>query len=376
MMTENDILGFDPSQLSVFATTEQKTKGGNPLIYRTRPIDSKDEDGIYRSTIKLIYSPQDMKHSFLELQTYAMQDTNGWFTVTSSLTNGDTNCPVFKAWKKCHFADKNSLLYKQAETKDKGGNGLFDKRFARYVTIQVLEDKNQPELVGKYMFWKVPKSVWEIIDAKMNPAKESGKSPIPVMDFLFGRAIELTVKPGPGSKTDTSYTRETSYIAELTEDVVSCTNPDGSSLLSYDQQRVLDTYVNEIKQIWRERDANRRAQMMQTLNANPNTAELRSIYSHVLEQIKGFCPDLNKELGYQPWSQEVTDRVNRWIEVVLSGNNPSAKENEQAAAFTVEQAAPAQPTAQPTQHGGNVDVFTMPAQQPASFVDDNDDLPF
>ena len=146
-------------------------------------------------------------------------------------------------------------MYLQAETKTNGGKGLFDKRFARYVTIQVLEDKNQPELVGKYMFWKVPKSVWEIIDAKMNPAKESGKAPIPVMDFLFGRAIELTVKPGPGAKTDTSYTRETSYIAELSEDVVSCVNPDGSSLLSYDQQRVLDAYVSEIKGVWRERDA-------------------------------------------------------------------------------------------------------------------------
>lgn len=370
MMTENDILGFDPSQLSVFATTEQKTKGnGNPLIYRTRPVDSKDEDGIYRSTIKIIYSPQDMKHSFLELQSYGMQDANGWFTVTSSLTNGDTNCPVFKAWKKCHYAEKGSVLYLQAETKTNGGKGLFDKRFARYVTIQVLEDKNQPELVGKYMFWKVPKSVWEIIDAKMNPAKESGKAPIPVMDFLFGRAIELTVKPGPGAKTDTSYTRETSYIAELSEDVVSCVNPDGSSLLSYDQQRVLDTYVSEIKGVWRERDVNRRAQLMQALNANPNTAELRKIYATVLEQIKTFCPDLNKELGYQPWSPEVTERVNKWIEVVLSGNDPARKDEDAAPAFVVEQHAP---TTQPTQHGGNTEQFASTA----SFVDDDSDLPF
>ena len=62
---------------------------------------------------------------------------------------------------------------------------------------QVIEDNNQPDLVGKYMFWKLPKAIWETINAKMAPSPESKKASIPVMDFLFGRAIDLEVTPGP-----------------------------------------------------------------------------------------------------------------------------------------------------------------------------------
>lgn len=337
-MNENDILGFDPSQLSVFAPQEPKSgNGGNPLIYHTRPADSKSEDGVYRSTIKVIYSPQDMKHSILEQQSYAMTDKDGFFSVVSSLTNNDTSCPIFKAWKKCHFTKKeeNPVLYNQAETKDKGGKGLFDKRYARYVTIQVLSDKNQPELEGKYMFFKLPKSIWDIINAKMNPAKESGKSPIPVMDFLFGRAIDLEVKPGPGNKGDVSYTRETAYLAELSEDVVSCTNPDGSSLLNDAEQTVLNKYVEAMKPVWREKDATTRANLLAAVNADPNTVQLRQIYAKVLETIKGFCPDLNAELGYKPWDEATTRRVQAWIDIVLAGNDPAAGANVPEAAATV-----------------------------------------
>ena len=31
---------------------------------------------------------------------------------------------------------------------------------------------------------------------------------------------------------------------------------------------------------------------------------------------------MNEELGYHPWSQELTDRVQNWINIVLSGNVP------------------------------------------------------
>ena len=84
-MNENEILGFDPTSLSVFNEPEAQKSAGNPLIYKTQPANSKSEDGVYRATIKVIYSPQNLKASVLEQQSYAMQDANGWFTVVSSL---------------------------------------------------------------------------------------------------------------------------------------------------------------------------------------------------------------------------------------------------------------------------------------------------
>ncbi|MCH5167434.1 MAG: hypothetical protein J1F35_06015 [Erysipelotrichales bacterium] len=296
------------------------------MIYRTRPADSKSEDGVYRSTIKVILNPHNLKESVLEQTSYGLQDENGWFTIVSSLTNNDTNCPVFKAWKTCRYS-KDPNLNAQSTTKDKGGRGLFDKRFARYVTVQVIEDNNQPDLVGKYMFMKLPKAIWEMITNKMNPSPESKKAAIPVMDFLFGRAIELEVKPGPDDpNAPERKTRETSYAgSELSEDIVSCINPDGTAILDDSQQAILDEYVNQMtKLVWKEKDPEKRTANLATINASENTVKLREIYKEVMEQIKSVCPNLTEELGYKPWTPEVTERVNRWIATVVAGGDPAS----------------------------------------------------
>ena len=365
-MNENEILGFDPTSLSVFNEPEAPKSAGNPLIYKTQPANSVSEDGVYRATIKVIYSPQNLKASILEQQTYAMQDVNGWFTVVSSLTNNDTKCPVFTAWKKCRYAEDGSVLKMQCESKDKGGKALFDKRFARYVTVQILEDKNQPELEGKYMFWKLPKSIWDIINAKMSPSKESGKASIPVMDFLFGRAIELEVIPGPDDKNAPERkTRETKYMGELTDDVVSCVNPDGSPLLNDEEQEILDTYVKAMTKVWKTKSPEERAEMMKTINADENTKALGKIYKRVLEEIKSFCPDLNANLGYKEWTPEVKARVDAWINIVLSGNDPATKAPE----VTLEAVTTAN-----TVSAGN--TVTTETSSFTSTNEEEDDLPF
>lgn len=320
-----DLLGFDPSQLEVFNENEPKSSG-NPNIYKPKPANSKSEDGHYRATIKVIYNPLDIKKSILEVQSYTIQDADGWLTLVSSLTNNDTNCPIFKAWKQCRYS-KDPKLNAQSTTKDKGGKGLFDKRYGRYALIQVIEDNNAPELQGKYMFMKLPKAIWDMINGKMNPAPESKKPSIPVMDFLFGRAVELDVEPGPDDpKAPERKTREISYSAsELTEDIVSCVNPDGTPILNEDEQEVLDKYCSMMsKGVWKEKDPEKRAANLSQINQSETAVELRKIYSRVLAQIKELCPDLVGEMGYRPWTQEETDRVNAWIKIVLAGGDPGS----------------------------------------------------
>ena len=360
MTEEFDILAFDASQLSVNNPVEAPKSSGNANIYRPRPADSKSEDGIYRAQIKVIYNPFDLRRSVLEQQSYAMQDEHGWFTVVSSLTVNDTNCPVFKAWKTCHYS-KDPVLQNQAKKVEEGGNGLFDKRYARYVTIQVLEDNNRPELNGKYMFWKMPKAVWDVINAKQSPTNPA-KAAIPVMDFLFGRAIDLEVKPGPGKPGDERYSRETSYAAELTDEPVSCVNPDMSPLLNASQQAVLEQYISDMKKVWKEKDPAIRATLKAEVDSNDNTKELRSFYRTVVEKIKTFCPDLIEELGYHEWSDDVKARVQKWIDIVLSGNNPAAVAPTAAASV------------------GNGESTTTGQPTPESIPDpmstDDDDLPF
>lgn len=365
MQEELDILGFDPSQLSVFSTNNENASNVNKNLYITRPAESKDKDGVYRSKIKIIYSPQNVKQSIVEVQSYAMQDENGFFSADTSLMIGDKSCPIFTAWKKCHFAEEGSILWKQAAKKEDGGKQLFDKRFARYVTIQVLEDKNHPEYVGRYMFFKLPKSIWEMLEKKQHPSSESGKCPIPVMDFLFGYPIELEVKPGPDDPSNPKRkTREVTYSAEFTEDPEPCKNPDGSSLLDFDEEEVLEKYVKSMKEIWKEKDVEKRKGMIAEVNADPNTAELRKIYKKVIEKLKTFCPDVNEEFKFKPWDDALTKRVQAWIDVVLSGNEPK-----------VSTAAPATVT---NGDGSAVTVETSSetAADPFTPNDSDDDLPF
>lgn len=362
MNDELDILGFDPSQLSVFSTN-QNDSNVNQNIYKTKPAESKSEDHVYRSKIKVIYSPQNIKNSVLEVQGYALEDENGFFSVNSSLTVGDKSCPIFNAWKKCRYADEGSVLWLQ-QAKKPQGKELFTKTFARYVTIQVLEDKNHPELEGKYMLWKLPKSIWEMIEKKQHPAKESGNCPVPVMDFLFGYAIKLEVTPGPDDPQHPERkTRETSYSGEFTKHPVPCTNPDKSDLLDFDEAEVLETYTSAMEKIWDEEDVEKREKLLEKVNADPNTAELRKIYKRVLGELKTFCPDLNEELGFKPWDDATAKRVQKWIDTVLSGNTP--KTNTPAAVQNAENTSSA-----------SVEVNNDAEEIPVSGGDASDDLPF
>ena len=59
------------------------------------------------------------------------------------------------------------------------------------VLVQVLEDENQPELVGKILAWKLPKTIFTKMSAKMNPSPESKKAPVAIMDYLIGNPLEI-----------------------------------------------------------------------------------------------------------------------------------------------------------------------------------------
>lgn len=369
MSVENSILGFDPASLSVFAEPEQRSQqqfASN--IYKAKPAESKSTDGIYRATIRILYSPHNFERSILERQSYGLMDARGFFQVVSKLTNNDTTCPVFSAWKQCRYS-KNPILQAQAATKDKGGNGLFDKRFERYVTIQVMDDQNHPELNGQYMFWKLPKFVYEALQAKMKPSADSNKASIPVMDALFGRAIYLEVKPGPDDPSAPERkTREISYsTTEISDDILSCTNPDGSPLLTPEEQTVLDAYIAAMEPVWKSRDPKKREELINAVNADPNTAKLGEIYKKVIEKMKEFCPNLVEELGYKEWSQETTQRVNDWIAVVLAGKNPTTVITPSASGLVVNDPVAQTVAPAPT---------AAPAPAPAAEEAPADDLPF
>ena len=61
----DEIMGFNPNALEVFQ--EKSSNNYNENIYKTNPKDSKSEDGHYRSKLRIIYNPFDVKKSIVRI---------------------------------------------------------------------------------------------------------------------------------------------------------------------------------------------------------------------------------------------------------------------------------------------------------------------
>ena len=370
-----NLFDFDPTSLVQTEDSSSK-QSGNPIIYNANPSRGNAEDGHYRSTIKVIFNPFSFKDSVVERQSYSITDENGWFEACSSLTNNDVNCPIFKAWKSLRYSS-DPLKNSWAAPEYKGGKGWFNKKTERWVTIQVLEDKNHPELEGQYMLWKMPKFIWTLISSKQTPSVESGKASIPVMDFLIGRAVELDVTPGPDDKTDpTRKNREISYdLSSLSEDPVACTNPDGSSLISEEQEEIVDKVVSMLKKVWKERNVEKRNEMMAKLQENADVKEFNRFYEEeVVPKIRQFCPNVKEEMQFKPWTPELEARVNAWLAKVTNGIDPTS-----VASITVASTNPNSTSTDVTFTACKTDIDTQ--SKPTQTVtvapeSDEDDLPF
>lgn len=367
------ILDFDPRKLVQPTENSSSRSYDDGMTYKCNPKLSKSDDGHYRATIKVIYNPHNIADSVVERQVYSMNDENGWFEAVSALSNNSFDCPIFKAWLPL-YRSKDPEQQRWANPQAKGGTGWFNKRTERWVTIQVIEDKNQPELQGKYMLWKIPTFVWKLIDNKQAPSVESGKPSIPVMDFLIGRAVSLEVTPGPDDPSDpTRKNREIKYdLTELTEDPVACTNPDGSSLLTDEQEEILEKYLSCLKKIWKERDVEKRNKMYEELANNDITKKFSSFYDGgIVETIASFCPNVKEERQYKPWDDALTDRVSKWLAKVTKGIDPQQVVNTAAETVGVQSkdSFKPQPETKPQ-------VQSKPAQKVTQAPEEDDELPF
>ena len=337
----DDVMGFNPTDLTVFNAPE--TQEFNNNIYKTNPKDSKAEDGHYRSKIRIIYNPLDIKQSIVKQATYAMNDHDGFFMVKSALANGDRNCPIFKSWKKLWFSG--------SEEKKEFAKKMYDKSESQWCLVQILEDDNRPELVGQIKAMKLPKAIFVKLEALMNPAPETKKTPVPVMDYIFGRALEMDVTPGPDDPMHPERKqREIKYdLCTFENDPTPVIKIDGTPFFSEEELELIDNYNTARNDMAKAKTEKKRAEAEQLLNDNKDA--VRELYKKVLEYLKTNTMDLVKECAYQPWDEATEKRVQNWIEIVATLNDPKM-----VSASTTEEAAPVEPMLG-TVKGSEVDDF-------------------
>ena len=322
----DEMMGFDPANTQIFNTVDGSAVPQD--VYRTSPKDSKTEDGHYHSKVRLLYNVHNRKRTIVHTATYNMKDADGYFYAQSLLGESDPNspyfaeyknCPIFKAWKKLHFSEDPSG--------DEKAKKYFQKTEADWILVQVVEDKNQPEMVGKILPWKLPRAVLVKLQSKMSPSKDSGKAAVNLLDLLIGRVLDIDVTPGPQDKTDPSrYYRETKYdLSEFDVDPVPVTKIDGTPLFTDEEVELIEKYDKKMTAIAKMKSPEEKDNAFNLLKENALYTSIRSLMQRAYEYVKENSKDLVESKGFKPWSDELTERVHKYIATVLAGKDPAGE---------------------------------------------------
>ena len=247
----DEVMGFDPSTVvTAFEETNPENGGKkyvNPNIYKTNPANSVSEDGHYHSKVRVLLNPYDIKRSIVHQVRYNMRDDKGFFTAISLLSVGNKECPIFKGWKSLWFAkianpEDPKQMIEDTEKKE-WAKSHFDKNESDWVLVQIIEDENQPELVGQFKVMKIAKAILNRLLAKMNPS-DPKKQKQPLMDYIFGPVLDMDVAPGPDDPNQPERKqREISYdLCDFDTDPTPIIKVDGTPLFSDDEIEIIDEY--------------------------------------------------------------------------------------------------------------------------------------
>lgn len=309
----SEMMGLNPQDLNVFH--EPESKNVNTHIFKPSPAESKSEDGHYRCDLRVLYNPADPRNSIIKSLRYSCKDADGFFSVQSALVNGDKNCPMFKAWKQ--------LWFSKDESKKEWAKQMFDRSETQWVFVQIINDDNHPEERGQIKAMKLPKAIFTKMTAKMNPAPESKKQPIALMDYLFGPVLEMDVAPGPDDPQNPKRKfREISYdLCEFTTDIRPIINTDGTELFTDAELELIEEYSNHKTAM--QKAKTQASKDKEQAELDKLTPAIRECYAKALKFMKENTFDIQKECGYTPWSEAQTERVTRWINAVLQMQDPS-----------------------------------------------------
>ena len=309
----DDLMGYNPQDLDIFQ--DQPSAGYDANVYKTSPKNSTSKDGHYHSKIRVLYNPFNTRKSIVHQATYAMKDANGFFMVKSKLGDGDKSCPIFTSWKKLWFSGDKA--------KKEWAKKMYDKSESQWVLVQVLEDKNKPELTGQFLFMKLPKAIYEKMNAKMNPSEDSGNVPVPIMDYLIGQPLVMDVKPGPDDpEAPWRKQREVSYtVCDFKDDYAPITKVDGTPLFSPEELETIDSYVTAKTDLVKAKTEAKKKAAEKTIESLYD--QMKVLYKKALDYMKENAGDLVKECTYQPWDEQTTQRVNSWISLVAKMQDPA-----------------------------------------------------
>lgn len=363
----DELMGFNPNEVAAFNEPEQKSTG-NIHQYKTNPlkVDSKiAPDGHYHAKVRIVYNPHDMKQSIVNNAHYAFNDADGFFMLDSKLAFGDRNCRIFKAWKALHFNESPDKFEVDGKmyTKKEWGDHMFDKSEERYCLVQVLEDANQPDTVGKFFGWRLPKAIFDTLQAKMHPTDKS-KAPQDLMNYLFGPALELDVTPGPDDPQHPERKqREIKYtLCAFESDPTPIIAVTGEDLFNEDERDMINDYAAAKKTI-SDTKASAKKKDEAMAKCKSLVEPLKGLMQKAMDYVKENAVNIVEEFGYREPTEEQWARFEKWNNIVSNLlKNPETYVDPTTAGATTEK------------NGGAEATPAAPA--PEMPKNPEDDLPF
>lgn len=177
-MNLDELFNMDRSIENV--STEPVKKSVDENLYVINLGDAKD--GVYKAKIRFIPNFRDIKKSIISKFTYWLTEANG--------ENGIYVDDPSSVGEKSPIGDMYWKLKKSTNPIEVNLSDQLKRGKKCFSLVQILEDENHPELVGRIMVFSYGVKIKEKIDNEMNDADE-GANPF---DVLHGRTFRLEVK--------------------------------------------------------------------------------------------------------------------------------------------------------------------------------------
>lgn len=195
--------------------TPQESTSSLSDIYAPKFKDGKDN--VYNALIRPIVNPRNPTQPYLnKIVFYLNDDTlnlNGYYD--SKRTLGKTSkCPLWSTYWELY----NS---KDARLKEKAGNDISKPKSQHYCLAYVIMDAQRPELEGKVVIWRFPKTVADQFDKQLKPSEvqqRMGKGGINPANLYSGKDyyISLKAKGEWNDYTDCGFVDERGALKILT----------------------------------------------------------------------------------------------------------------------------------------------------------------
>lgn len=173
---------FNVFNVSIEDLTKDDKPQGNVNLYS--PSYDKAKDGVYKSKIRFLPNVNDPRHPMMRKYVYYLQDLNNesGFYVDSPSTIGE----------KCVIQDTFFKLRNSTSAADKELSEKLKRKEFWYSAVQIIQDKQFPELEGKVMIFRYGFKIKQKIDEQLKPVVED-EDPNNPFDLFEGKVFNLVV---------------------------------------------------------------------------------------------------------------------------------------------------------------------------------------